>query len=113
MKTIDIHIHLLNSNVKFDRFYDKFVIFFFKNKFGINSKELIKNPYSEYIRIITENTKESKYIEKIVLFGVDDRVNEKGETIHSDITVCASNEDLLKVYSKYKDKNIPFFQLIQ
>lgn len=103
MKTIDIHSHLLNSSVKFD----KFVIKFFGKKFGICSEALIDNPYKEYIRTITSNTRNSEHIDKIVLFGVDDRVNDLGESIHSDITVCA-NEDLLQVYLDNKDIKIYF-----
>jgi len=111
MTTVDIHSHLLNSDVEFNRFYDKLAIKFFGKKFGLNSKELIKNPYKEYVRTIVDNTHESKYIDKIVLFGVDERVDDNGDTIHKDITVCASNEDLLDVYLENKDVIVPFFSI--
>ena len=111
MTTVDIHSHLLNSEVKFDRFYDKLAIKFFGKKFGLVAEDLIQNPYKEYVRTISSNTKESKYIAKIVLFGVDARVNDKGETIHKDITVCASNEDLLEVYKEHPSVIIPFFSI--
>jgi predicted TIM-barrel fold metal-dependent hydrolase len=111
MKTVDIHSHLLNEKVKFNRFYDKLAISFFGKKFGICSEALIENPYKEYVRTITDNTRKSKNIDKIVLFGVDDRVNDLGETIHSDITVCASNKALLDVYNENKDIIIPFFSI--
>lgn len=111
MKTVDIHSHLLNSEVKFDRLYDKIAINFFGKKFGIDGDALIDNPYKEFVRTITDNTKNSNYMDKIVLFGVDERVDDKGNTTHRDITVCASNEDTLKVYKEHPDVIIPFFSI--
>lgn len=111
MKTIDIHSHLLSSEVKFDRFFDKFALKFFGKKFGIYFDNIIKNPFEEYVRAITTTTRESQFVEKTVLFGVDERINEEGVSVHKDITVCASNEDLLKVYQEYPDLIIPFFSI--
>jgi len=42
---IDIHAHLLNSDVKFDRFYDKMAIKFFASKLGIEPQALIATSY--------------------------------------------------------------------
>lgn len=66
MQTIDIHTHLLSSDVKFNRLYDKV------------AKAMIANPYETYVDAITKNTKESQYIKKLVLSGVDARVDDEG-----------------------------------
>ncbi len=111
MHTIDIHSHLLSSDVKFDRIYDRLAILFFAKKLGISAKELIKNPYPAYTKGLLKNIRESKYISKSVLFGVDARVDKKGDTLHKDITVCATNDDLLNLYNENKDIIIPFFSI--
>jgi len=111
MQTIDIHTHLLSSEVKFDRFYDKLAIRFFAKKFGMDPQALMKNPYEAYVDGLTTNARESKYIKKMVLFGVDERVDDKGCCVHKDITVCATNDDLLAVYRKHPDVVIPFFSI--
>ncbi len=111
MQTIDIHTHLLSSEVKFDRFYDKLAIRFFAKKFGMEPKALMENPYEAYVEGLTNNARSSQYIKKMVLFGVDDRVDDEGNSIHKDITVCATNENLLAVYEKHKDVVIPFFSI--
>ncbi len=111
MQTIDIHTHLLSSEVKFDRFYDKLAIRFFAKKFGMEPKALMENPYEVYVEGLTNNARYSKYIKKMVLFGVDDRVDDEGNSIHKDITVCATNDNLLAVYEKHKDVVIPFFSI--
>ncbi|HIP59575.1 MAG TPA: mannonate dehydratase [Campylobacterales bacterium] len=108
---VDIHAHLLSSDVKFDRFYDKIAIRFFASKLGMDAKALIENPYETYTAGLMKNIRESKYLSKTVLFGVDARVDEKGKTLHKDITVCATNDDLLKLYLKNKDIIIPFFSI--
>ncbi len=111
MKTVDIHLHLLNSEVRFDRFFDKFAITFFAKKMGIDAKELINNPYQTYVKSITQGIRNSEHIEKTVLFGVDAKVDKNGQELHKDLTVCATNEDTLKVYEKNKDIIIPFFSI--
>lgn len=111
MKTVDIHMHLLSSEVKFNRIYDKLAIKFFAKKMGINPQALIDNPYKAYTDSLVKNVRESKYMDKTVLFGVDERVDAKGRTLHKDITVCASNEDLLKLYQDNSDVIIPFFSI--
>ena len=111
MQTIDIHMHLLSSDVKFDRFYDKLAIKFFAKKMGVNPQDLIKNPYKAYTDALVKNVRTSKYLDKTVLFGVDARVDSRGNTLHKDITVCATNEDLLKLYQENSDVIIPFFSI--
>jgi predicted TIM-barrel fold metal-dependent hydrolase len=108
---IDIHAHLLNSDVKFERFYDKLAIKFFASKLGMDAKELIKNPYKAYTEGLLNNIRESKHLQKTVLFGVDERVDKKGKTLHKDITVCATNESMLELYEQNKDVIIPFFSI--
>jgi predicted TIM-barrel fold metal-dependent hydrolase len=111
MQTIDIHMHLLNSEVQFNRFYDKLALKFFGKKMGIDHKELIQNPYKAYTHALTKNIRESKYLSKTVLFGVDAKVDTKGKEVARDITVCASNDDLLKLYEQNSDIIIPFFSI--
>lgn len=108
---VDIHAHLLSSDVKFDRFYDKLAIKFFASRLGMDAKELIENPYVAYTSGLMKNIRESKHLSKTVLFGVDARVDEKGKILHKDITVCATNDDLLKLYHQNQDIIIPFFSI--
>lgn len=111
MQTIDIHTHLLSSKVQFNRFYDKIAIRFFAKKMGLDAKKLIENPYKAYTDALVANVRSSNYLKKIVLFGVDARVDETGAEIHRDLTVCASNEDLLRLYQQNRDVIIPFFSI--
>jgi len=111
VQTVDVHAHLLNKDVKFDRIYDRLAIIFFASKLGISAKELIKNPYLAYTQGLVKNIRESRYIKKSVIFGVDARVDKKGNTLHKDITVCATNDDLLELYLKNQDIIIPFFSI--
>lgn len=111
LNTVDIHTHLLNSDVKFDRFYDKLALKFFSKSMGMDASKMQEAPYETYVQTIINNTKKSKHIDRLVLFGVDERVDDFGNTIHKDITVCASNDDLLKVYQEYPNEIIPFFSI--
>lgn len=111
MKTIDMHVHLLNSEVSFERAYDKVALAFFAKRFGLDKKELNKNPYKAYTDALLLLVRNSLHVEKIVLFGVDAKVDEKGDVLHKDKTVCASNEDVAKLYEKNKDIIIPFFSI--
>ncbi len=108
---LDIHAHLLNSDVRFDRFYDKLAIRFFASKLGIEPQALIDNPYLAYTKGLMKNVRESKHLSKTVLFGVDARVDERGKTLHKDITVCATNDDMLSLYLNNQDIIIPFFSI--
>ena len=111
MQTVDFHTHLLNSRVKFNRIYDRIVIKLFSRKLGINPEEIIKNPYQAYTDALMKNVRESKHIAKIVLFGVDAKVNSKGDILHQDLTVCATNDDVCQLYQKNRDLIIPFFSI--
>ncbi|MDO5045218.1 amidohydrolase family protein [Campylobacter sp.] len=111
MKTLDIHTHLLSSEVKFDRFFDKFAINFFAKKFGLEAKELYENPYKAYKKGLINNLRSSKHVGKIALFGVDAKVNERGEILHKDKTVCATNDDVFEVYKENPGIIVPFFSI--
>ncbi len=111
MKTIDIHTHLLNSKVKFDRLFDKVALRIFAKKFGLDISELKNDPYRAYTNALTSNVRNSLHVEKIALFGVDAKVDEHGDVLHQDKTVCASNDDVLALYKSNKDIIIPFFSI--
>ncbi len=111
MKTLDIHTHLLSSEVKFDRLFDKVALKLFAKKFGLDIDELKNSPYKAYTNALVRNVKNSAHVEKVALFGVDARVDGRGEEIHRDKTVCAYNEDVLALYEKNKDIIVPFFSI--
>lgn len=114
IQTVDIHAHLLSSRVSFNRLYDKIALRFFGKRLGIrDTKKLFESPYETYTETLIQNIKESRYLTKTVLFGVDDRVDKRGETVHSDTTVCASNDDLLSLYKQHQVKSSLFSRSIQ
>ncbi len=111
MQTIDMHTHLVSCEVTFGRFYDRMAIRFFGKKMGFDTKALLAAPYLTYCSTLTQTIRRSKYLRKSVVFGVDARVNAKGEVLHRDLTVCASNEDVLRLYEAHSDVVIPFFSI--
>ena len=111
MQTVDFHTHLLSSRVKFDRLYDRIAIRLFAHKLGIDPREIIKNPYQAYTDALMKNIKNSPHISKVVLFGVDAKVNNRGDILHQDLTVCATNSDLYQLYQQNRDLIIPFFSI--
>lgn len=111
MKTVDIHTHMLSSEVAFDRLYDKVMLALFAKQLGVDRKELAADPYNGYIKTLISSVKNSEHIEKVVLFGVDACVNDAGEVTHKDKTVCATNEDVAAVYTANPDIIIPFFSI--
>ncbi len=111
MKTLDIHTHLLSSDVKFDRLFDRVALRLFAKKFGLDFEELKSNPYKAYTNALITNIRTSLHIEKVALFGVDAKVDENGKVLHRDKTVCAKNEDVLALYEKNKDIIVPFFSI--
>ncbi|MDR1285200.1 MAG: amidohydrolase family protein [Campylobacteraceae bacterium] len=108
---VDMHVHLLSSQVGFKRLYDKLAIMFFARRLGANPRRLIKNSYEEYVNTLTKSVKTSKKIKKITLFGIDDKINKEGKLLHKDNTVCASNDDVLNLYKNHSDIIIPFFSI--
>jgi predicted TIM-barrel fold metal-dependent hydrolase len=111
MRTIDIHTHLLSPEVAFDRLYDKIAVYFFARSLGANPHSLKMQPYQTYIEAMVRAVKESDYVEKSCLFGVDARFDEHGREIDRDKTVCAMNEDVLAVAASYPDLFIPFLSV--
>ena len=111
LKTVDIHSHLLSSEVKFDRFYDKLALTFFAKKFDINRSELIKNGFEGYKSNFARLIKSSNFVQKSVVFGVDAKFDEGGNLVHKDKTVCASNEDVFAFYEQNPNEVMPFFSV--
>jgi predicted TIM-barrel fold metal-dependent hydrolase len=111
MKTVDIHTHLMNPQARFDRLFDKFTIRFFAKGLGADPKALLAEPYTTYVSSLANSIRESTYIEKACLFGVDSRFNEKGRETHRDKTVCASTEDVLSVAQRFPETFIPFLSV--
>jgi predicted TIM-barrel fold metal-dependent hydrolase len=106
-----MHVHLLSDKVKFDRFYDRLAVAFFARRLGSTPRKLLKNSYEAYVEALIGSVKNSDYVEKITLFGIDEKIDENGNVIHKDTTVCAGNEEVLKIYKKYPDIIIPFFSI--
>ena len=111
LKTVDIHSHLLSSDVKFDRFYDKLALAFFAKKFDINRRELIKNGFEGYKSNFARLIKSSNFVQKSVVFGVDAKFDASGNLVHKDKTVCASNEDVFAFYEQNPSEVVPFFSI--
>lgn len=108
---VDFHSHLLSSEVRFNRVFDRLSLMFFAKKFGINKNELLKNGYDGYKRNLSKIIRESKFVNQSVIFGVDAKFDRFGNMIDKDKTVCASNSDVLDFYLQNKDIIIPFFSI--
>lgn len=111
MKTIDIHTHLLNPGVHFDRLFDKITVRFFAKNLGADPAQLMARPYETYVASMARAIRESRYVEKACLFGVDARLDEQGREIDRDKTVCAMSDDVVAVAARYPDQFIPFFSI--
>jgi predicted TIM-barrel fold metal-dependent hydrolase len=111
MQTIDIHTHLLNPEVAFDRPYDRVAVHLFARSLGVDPHRLKRQPYRTYIEAMAQAVNQSRYVEKACLFGVDARFDERGREVHRDKTVCAMNEDVLAVAASYPDQFIPFLSV--
>ncbi|MEA3355273.1 MAG: amidohydrolase family protein [Patescibacteria group bacterium] len=111
MKTIDIHTHLLNPNVNFNRILDKIIVPLVAKRVGLNRKKLRKNKYQEYINSLIFLIKNSKYLNKACLMGVDSKFDINGKETHRDKTICAHTQDVLNVYNQYPNLIIPFLSI--
>ena len=111
MKTIDIHTHLLNPAVSFDRLYDRISVRFFAKGLGVDPAQLRARPYEAYVQAMAASIRESETVEKVCLFGVDACFDEQGREIERSKTVCAMNGDVLDVAARYPDQFIPFFSI--
>jgi predicted TIM-barrel fold metal-dependent hydrolase len=110
MQTIDMHVHLLNPKVKFDRLFDKIALNFADNM-GQTPQKLKRDPYGGFLEGLTNSLKSSRFVKKVCLLPVDARVDENGNEIHKDRTICSSSDDVLRVYENYPDLIIPFFSI--
>jgi len=111
MKTVDIHTHLLNPNVRFDRLFDKITIRFFAKSLGLSPASLKSAPFEAYLEAMARSIEQSRYVEKTCLFGVDSRLDERGEETDRDGTVCAMTEDVLAAAARYPQQFIPFLSV--
>ncbi|WP_456379547.1 amidohydrolase family protein [Thiolapillus sp.] len=111
MKTIDIHTHLLNPQVRFDRLFDRVAVHFFAKSLGIDPAQLKQQPWETYVTAMAHAVSTSETVAKTCLFGVDSRVDCKGRETHRDKTVCAMNADVLEVANRYPRQFIPFFSI--
>ena len=111
MKTIDIHTHLLNPEVCFERLFDKITVRFFARNLGADPAQLMANPYETYVESMARAIRESRHAEKVCLFGVDARFDERGREIDRDKTVCGMSADVLAVATRHPDQFIPFFSI--
>lgn len=111
MKTVDIHTHLLSPQVRFDRFYDRLSIHFFARRLGVDPGRLRAAPYATYVAALAAAVRDSCFVERACLFGVDSRVNEQGREIDRDRTVCAMTDDVLTVAAEHPDLFIPFLSV--
>ena len=111
MKTIDIHTHLMNPEVRFDRLFDKITIRYFAQGLGVEPAALMSNPFETYVTSMAKSIRASQYVESACLFGVDSRLDEQGREIDRDRTVCATSDDVLAVAQRHPDAFIPFFSI--
>lgn len=111
MKTIDTHTHLLSREVRFDRLFDKVAVRFFAENLGVDPARLKQHPWEAYVQAMAKAVRESRYVDKTCLFGVDARVDRKGREIHRDKTVCATNDAVVEVAGRYPEQFIPFLSV--
>jgi uncharacterized protein len=111
MKTIDIHTHLLNPDVRFDRLFDKLSIRFFARGLGVAPAELLADPFNTYVTAMAGSIRESVHVERACLFGVDSRFDAWGRETDRDRTVCAMTGDVLAVTQRHPDVFIPFLSV--
>ena len=84
---------------------------FFARALGVDAAHLKQDPYGAYVEAMAKAVRDSRYVDKTCLFGVDARFDDKGRVIDRDRTVCASNDDVLDVAGRYPEQFIPFFSL--
>ncbi len=111
MKTIDIHTHLLNPAVRFDRLYDRIALRFFAQGLGADPNQLRARPFEAYVLSMAAAVRESQHLEKACLFGVDARYDERGREVARNKTVCARNRDVVGVAKRFPEQFIPFLSV--
>ena len=111
MHTVDVHTHLLNPQVRFDRLYDRLAIRLFGRGLGLDPAHLRSDPYRAYVTALASSVRDSRYVERTCLFGVDSRLDTQGREIDRDRTVCADTEAVLAVAAEHPDLFIPFLSV--
>ncbi len=111
MQTIDFHVHLLSPEMHFARLPMRLAARLFARWQGLDPDGFVADPYHAYTTGLIRLVRESASLEKIVLFGVDARLDRQGRVVHRDARVCATNEDLLALYRQHPDIIIPFFSV--
>ncbi|BAO44171.1 amidohydrolase family protein [Thiolapillus brandeum] len=111
MNTIDIHTHLLNPQVRFDRLFDRLVIPVFASSLGVDAKALRQDPWETYVQAMADAVRQSAIVRQTCLFAVDARVDRRGRELHRDGTVCADTRDVLGVAGRFPRQFIPFLSV--
>ena len=111
MKTVDIHTHLLNPAVRFERLFDRLVIPLFARDLGVDPRALKSDPWETYVQAMAHAVATSTRVGQTCLFAVDARVDRKGRELHRDGTVCANTIDVLGVARRFPDLFIPFLSV--
>ncbi len=111
MQTVDSHTHLLNPEVRFNRLFDRISVMFFAEKLGMDREKLHTEPFAAYVTAMAHAIRQSRYVKKACLFGVDARVNEQGKQLGRDRTVCATTQDVLRVCAGFPELFIPFLSI--
>ncbi len=97
--------------MRFDRLPRRLLARLFALRQGLDPARFVADPFHTYTRTLVRLVRESACLEKIVLFGVDARLDSRGREVHRDSTVCAGNGDLLALYRENPDIIIPFFSI--
>ena len=111
MKTVDIHTHLLNPQVRFDRPFDRLALHWFGRRLGLDPGRVKSDPYGAYVAALSGSIRDSCFVERCCLFGVDSRRDHQGREIDRDRTVCASTDDVLAVAGDHPALFIPFLSV--
>ena len=111
MKTVDIHTHLLNPAVRFDRLFDRLVAPLFARSLGVDPGALKDHPWETHIQAMAHAVATSARVEQACLFAVDAKVDRKGRELHRDGTVCADTTDVLGVTRRFPGLFIPFLSV--
>lgn len=110
MQTIDFHTHLLSPGATFQRPFDRLMLLLFGRQMGFVQKQGL-SLYESYLERFIDTLRNSSYVKKVCLFPVDARLDNKGNQIHKDTSVCSTTEDVLALYQKYPDLIIPFLSI--
>jgi uncharacterized protein len=105
---IDIHSHLLNPDVRFDRWFDRLALFFFSRTLGFDAKKLRDAPFEEYLATFVRLVRESRFVDRCCILPVDGKYDAHGNVLERDRTVCSSSDQVWDIAARYPDVFIPF-----